>query len=283
MKAFEVLATGVDATIQDRGRTGWRRFGIPPSGVMDRHAADWANLLLDNPANAPVLELLYGGAEFRALSDGWMAVTGADQSSNVPLWRATRVVTGQRISFRAHRSGMWTYIAVEGGFEAERYFGSASVYHRGGIGARLSAGDVLHRGPAHFQLPAGVSGRMAPPGEQRHYDSPPALRVWQGPQWELFDEASRAAFFGTAWTISSQSDRIGYRLTGVAIEAPLRLLSEPVIVGSIQVPENGQPIVTMRDGPTVGGYPKIGLVHADDLGWLCQCAPGQKVRFSEAS
>ena len=250
---------------------------------MDRHAAEWANRLLDNPANTPVVELLYGGAEFRALSEGWIAFTGADQSSNVPLWRATRVVTGQHISSRAHRTGMWSYIAVEGGFEAERYFGSASVYRRGGIGARLSVGDVLHRGPAHFQLPAGVSGRMVPPGERHDYHSPPALRVWPGPQWELFDEASRTAFFQTEWTISSQSDRIGYRLTGAPIKAPLRLLSEPVMVGSIQVPENGQPIVTMRDGPTVGGYPKIGLVHADDLSWLCQCAPGQKVRFCAAT
>jgi len=248
--------------------------------VMDRHAAEWANRLLENTVNAPVLELLYGGAEFRALSDGWVAVTGADQSSNVPLWRATRIVTGQHVTFRAHRTGLWTYIAVEGGFEAERHFGSASAYRRGGIGTSLRAGNVLHRGQTHFRLPAGVAGRMVPPGERRDYDSPPTLRVWPGPQWELFDEASRTAFFQTDWTISSQSDRIGYRLTGVPIKAPLRLLSEPVMVGSIQVPENGQPIVTMRDGPTVGGYPKIGLVQADDLGWLCQCAPGQKIQFS---
>ena len=280
MKTFEVLATGVEATIQDRGRRGWKRFGIPPSGFMDSHAAAWANRLLDNSADAAMVELLYGGAQFLALSDVWIAVTGADQSSNVPRWRATRVTGGQRISFPAHGSGMWTYLAVEGGFAAPKFFGSASVYRRGAIGSQLRAGDTLERCSGALELPPGVAGRMVPPGERRNYERQPTIRVWPGPQWELFDSRSRQLFFQNQWTVSSQSDRIGYRLAGSAIKAPARLLSEPVLVGSIQIPENGQPIVTMRDGPTVGGYPKLGLVHQEDLPWLCQCAPGQTVMFA---
>jgi antagonist of KipI len=106
------------------------------------------------------------------------------------------------------------------------------------------------------------------------------LRVWRGPQWDEFTEADRTFFFNRAWTVSSQSDRVGYRLTGEPLVTPHRsLLSEPVLPGTIQVPENGQPIVTMRDGPTVGGYAKLGLVEPTDLSWLAQCRPGQAVRF----
>ena len=116
--------------------------------------------------------------------------------------------------------------------------------------------------------------------ERRDYESPPPLRVWRAPQWDLFSEADREIFFAQEWAVSSQSDRVGYRLTGRPLKpsAP-PILSEPVLVGSIQIPPDGQPIVTMRDGPTVGGYPKLGLVEAADVSWLAQCRPGVKVRF----
>jgi biotin-dependent carboxylase-like uncharacterized protein len=278
---FEVLAAGVEATIQDRGRVGWRRFGVPPSGAMDQHAAEWANRLLDNSFDAPVLELLYSGARLRVLNDTWVAVTGADAAANVPLWRVSRAHKNEIISFREHRAGMWTYVAVEGGFQAERSFGSASVCRRAAIGTRVAAGSILSRSSQDFSLPSGVSGRLAPLHEQRDYSSPPALRVWRGPQWDLFTEKSRSTFLDAPWTVSSQSDRVGYRLTGAPLVASKhQLLSEPVLVGSVQVPENGQPIVTMRDGPTVGGYPKIAMVDSSDISWLAQSAPGQQIRFT---
>jgi 5-oxoprolinase (ATP-hydrolysing) subunit C len=248
---------------------------------MAPHAADGANRLLDNSLDAPLVELLYSGAKLGALADVWIAVTGADAAANIPIWQVTRVHEGEQIAFREHRLGMWTYLAVEGGLEAERFFGSASVSRRSGIGSLITTGTVLSR--TVTPIVTNVSGRAIPPDARRDYGSPPALRVWPGPQWDLFDEASRAALFETPWTVSSQSDRSGYRLTGTPLKArPHELLSEPVLVGSIQVPENGQPIVTMRDGPTVGGYPKLGLVDPEYVSWLAQCAPGQAVRFQLA-
>jgi allophanate hydrolase subunit 2 len=99
----------------------------------------------------------------------------------------------------------------------------------------------------------------------------------------LFNPPDREKFFKQAWKVTTQSDRVGYRLAGKAL-APRtdQRLSEPVRVGVIQVPESGQPIITMRDGPTVGGYPKLGVVDAADLSWLAQCRPGQQVRFRQA-
>lgn len=280
LEVFEVLGT-VNGTIQDQGRFGWRRFGVPTGGAMDLHAAFWANQLLNNPADAPVVELLLQGARLRVLSEAWIAVTGAGSKSDATMWRARRAKGGDALEIAPARSGLWTYLAVEGGFDAPLVLGSASVYRRGGIGRPLSAGDILRRkSTSHLEVPHAVSSRLAPLAEQRDYDCPPVLRVWPGPQWELFEEKHRRTFFENPWAISSRSDRVGYRLSGATVRCKIaEIISEPVRVGSIQVPESGEPIITMRDGPTVGGYPKLGLLHAEDCSWLAQCRPGQKVNF----
>jgi biotin-dependent carboxylase-like uncharacterized protein len=280
---LKVISPGLGATIQDRGRFGWGRFGVPASGVMDTHAADWANQLLNNPPDAPVLELLLQGAALAAVKDCWLAITGADAGANQPLWRAVKINIGETIHFPRNRSGVWTYIAVEGGFDSEEIFGSASVYPRGGIGKPLAAGDVLRskaNQPLHW--PSSVAGRFVPEQERRDYDRPPSLKVWPGPQWKSFSEKERNRFFAGEWTLSSKSDRVGYRLIGEPLSrTSTQILSEAVRAGTIQVPEDGLPIVTMRDGPTVGGYPKLGLVDAADLSWLTQCRAGQKMRFQQ--
>src|SRR5207247_8083709 len=105
-KVFEILEPGLGATLQDRGRPGWRRFGVPPSGAMDDHAAAWANRLLDNPPDAPVLELLLQGAKLCVLADTWLAITGADADCNLPTWRAVRAAPGQLIQFSHTNSGV---------------------------------------------------------------------------------------------------------------------------------------------------------------------------------
>ena len=282
---FKVLDAGLGATVQDHGRVGWRRFGVPPSGAMDDHAAGWANRVLDNPPAAPVVEFLLQGARLEALADTWIAVTGADAEASVPTWRAVPVRAGELIQFPHIHSGVWLYVAVEDGFVAQRVLGSVSAYPRGRLGKPLAKGDVLCRAAGQpFALPTAVAGRSVAWSERRNYEAPPPLRVWLGPQRDSFDEATRAAFFEQEWTVSSQSDRVGYRLTGTPLTPRAKqILSEPVRVGTVQVPESGQPIVTMRDGPTVGGYPKLGLVDPADVSWLAQCRPGQKVRFQLVS
>ncbi|TMP99631.1 MAG: biotin-dependent carboxyltransferase family protein [Verrucomicrobia bacterium] len=280
-EVFEILDAGLGATLQDRGRVGWRRFGVPPGGAMDQHAAGWANRLLDNPPDAPVVEFLLQGARLKALCDTWIAVTGAAAGASVPTWRAVQVHAGELLRFKAGEAGVWIYLCVEGGFAGKRRLGSASVYARGKLGRPFSRGDVLCRATgAHFELPCGIAGRVVDRDEQRRYESPPPLRVWRGPQWSCFSETDRDVFFAQEWAVSSQSDRIGYRLLGMALKSQTaQILSEPVLVGTIQVATDGQPIVTMRDGPTVGGYPKLGLLEAADSSWLAQCRPGGKVRF----
>jgi 5-oxoprolinase (ATP-hydrolysing) subunit C len=279
MDVCRIEASAMRMSLQDGGRAGWARYGVPPGGAMDDHAAQWANRLLENSSGAPVLEILGAGARLRFLHATWIAVTGAKGSW--PVWRAMHMHADERLELRDLDAGLWSYVAVKDGFECGLWLSSASTYLRAGFGQLLRVGDVLCRKQAtDLALPAGVSSRVAPWTEQRDYSKPPPLRVWRGPQWEVFSEEQRDRFFAQPWTVSLQSDRAGYRLSGEALEHGIgELISEPVIPGTIQVPQNGQPIVTMRDGPTVGGYAKLGLLDERDISWFAQVQPGRQVRF----
>lgn len=282
---LELVDPGLGASLQDLGRRGWKRFGVPPGGALDRHGARWANLLLGNLPDAPVLELLLQGARLRALRPVELAVTGAATTvPDGPGWRTFILEPGAELSFPAPPAGVWSYVALPGGFGGERWFGSVGVFPRGGLGAALTAGTLLGRAANGTVVPhAGVGVRWLAPAQQRNYLQPPSLPVWPGPQWELFPEADRADFFARSWKVSSRSDRTGYRLEGPPLAgAASSIPSEPVLPGSIQIPPDGQPIVTQRDGPTVGGYPKLGLVNPVHLSWLSQCRPGQSIRFVPA-
>lgn len=281
MKVLEILKTGVGASVQDLGRVGWKRFGVPPSGAMDPHAAAWANRLVENSDGAPVIELLMQGAEFLVLSTRRFAVAGAEAGAAIPAWHARTLNAGERLFFPCSRKGLWSYLAVQGGWNVDPVLGSASAYPRGGIGSVLRAGDRLAAVGGSASARRGEA--WAQWTERRDYDEPPLLKVWTGPQRDWFGEAETRCFFDAEWTVSSRSDRVGYRLEGARLNPPRgEMRSEPLVVGSVQVPPDGQPIVTMRDGPTVGGYPKIGIVDPESLSWLAQCRPGVRFRWIPA-
>jgi len=278
---LQVLDAGLGISLQDAGRPGWRRFGVPVSGWMDAHAAGWANRLLENEPSCAVIEMLFQGAKLEMRRAAWIAVCGAETEASVPLWRAYRAAAGEIVSFGPCRFGVWAYLAVEGGFAGERRFGSLSYYARGSLGLPLEKNSSLDQERScSLNLPRGVLGRSTSWEERRDYLQPPCIRVWAGPQWKSFSPADREVFLTSRWTVTNASDRVGYRLSGPVLKpSPVEIPSEPVRMGSIQVPENGQPIITLRDGPTVGGYPKIALVDTPDLSWVAQTRPGQALRF----
>lgn len=274
MAVLEVVTPGLMASVQDDGRPGWRRFGIPPGGAMDRRSAHLANHLIDNPPGAAVLECLQG-TRLIVLEPADLAMAGR--------WggRAWRANVGDIVDFPASLDGVWHYLAVPGGLSAARFLGSASVCARAGIGTVLGQGDRL-------DSQACPAGRL-PPGVRSRHPSDPAmpddspLRLWPGPQWADFGPASHRALLNGEWRVSARSDRTGYRLEGEPLTPPPgNLASEPVRVGSVQVPPDGQPIVTLHDGPTVGGYAKIALIDAGDLDRLVQTRPGRTLRFRRA-
>ncbi len=284
MPVIEIISTGVGLSVQDYGRPGWRRFGVPPGGVMDRSSAAAANRLLGNRADAPVLEVLMQGAKLRVLEDTWIAIAGADLGCAIAPWTACAVSAGTILQFPMNRSGLWAYVAVPGGFDADRWFGSASVDSRNGLGRPLERGVQLSAVTSASSFKYERVGRRVLAAElQRDFSRPMEFELLPGPQFDLFSSQARADLVSSEWTVSPRSDRTGFRLEGPALNVPDSIRSEPVLPGSFQIPGSGLPIVTMVDGPTVGGYAKIAILREADLDWLAQCRPGTKIGFNLCS
>ena len=287
---LRVVALGGGGSVQDDGRPGWRRFGVPPGGCMDPRAAERANRLVENPPGTPVLELFRGGHRFAVLHSHWVAVCGADVECKAGRSGEEReVFSSQRaiwleewgdLEIGTPRRGQWTYLAVPGGFHSPVWLGSRGALASAGVGVVLRQNEEVVETVRPFGMPPGIAARAVPWKELRadHDDAP--LPVWPGPQAGWFDASERAAFFEREWTVSRQCDRVGYRLDGPPLAIPGReMISEPQPVGTIQIARDGRPIVIMPDGPAVGGYPKIGILDPAALPRLAQRAPGERVRF----
>ncbi|MEM1158775.1 MAG: biotin-dependent carboxyltransferase family protein [Verrucomicrobiota bacterium] len=281
MKVARVQQTGLAAGYQDTGRPGWRRFGVPTGGFMDGHSASLANKLLDNTHNETVLEFALHGAEIEFLQDTWIALAGACSSQLLKAGSARLVHAGESLSLSPAPAGIWTYLAIPGGWQAQTWFGSTSTHSRSCIGDRIQNGDILKS----------CTNRLAPfessvvtrlPTNDHTIDlapPPDGFPILPGPQYSSFPSRAQEALTHQKWQISSQSDRAGYRLQGHPLDLADEITSEPVLPGSFQVPGNGQPIITMPDGPTVGGYPKIAYMEHRTLWRLAQCQPGSQVEF----
>jgi allophanate hydrolase subunit 2 len=183
---------------------------------------------------------------------------------------------GEELSIGRLTNGVWVILALAGGFISRPWLGSVSAYARAGVGVLVKSGLELFA-----QAPRVRSAdRLISPAERRDRQPTPPLLVWPGPQWDQFAPEERRRFFQQAWTVSRQCDRVGYRLEGEPLRVPAgEMISEPQPVGAIQIARDGRPIVLMRDGPAVGGYPKMGILDPGELSRLAQCAPGGLVRF----
>ena len=287
---LEVLAPGLLTTVQDAGRRGWARYGVPPSGPLDESAFNAANVLVGNPPGAAALEITLDGPTLRVERECLIAVCGATfdlwvGALPVPLWHAVYVRAGRIITFGMRRSGARAYLAVSGGIALPSFLGSQATYLPGGFGGldgrALRAGDRLPLGGiAMCDLPW-RAGRIWPVDRRPPYTPNPTLRVVLGPQDDYFTAEGLETFLSSAYQLTPEADRMGARLQGspIAHRGPTGIVSDGVITGSVQVPPDGQPIVMLADHQTTGGYPKIATVVRSDLPLLAQCLPGDRVRF----
>jgi antagonist of KipI len=278
---IRVRRAGMQTTVQDLGRPGYRADGVPLSGAMDRFALRLANLLVGNPEGAAALEFVLLGPELEFAEDALVAVTGGD-FGGLPLWQPLRVPANTTVRFSAAREGCRGYLAVAGGFDVPAVLGSASTYLRakfGGVeGRALREGDVL-RAPTVGRTVAEhwrIDPRILP-----EYSASPTVRVMRGAQASEFGRA----FFDAPYKVTSQSDRMGVRLKGPTLvrHSQVELRSTAVVPGTIQVPADGQPIVLMADAQTIGGYPQIAHVATVDLPLMAQLRPGDLLEFAEVS
>lgn len=313
--ALEVLDGGLLTTVQDLGRRGYERFGVPVAGAMDPFALRAANRLVGNPLDAAALEITLAGPRLRATEKCLVAVTGADLGLRVngrglPPWMAVFVRRGWTIAFAGRRSGCRAILAVAGGVDVEPVMGSRSTYLGGGFGGfegrALRRGDLVPVGPiaaypgppdpgsgrgsddplrADKDLPA-HAGRTFPRRLIPDYGDAPTIRVVLGPQDDYFTDGGVATFLSGEYAVSPASDRMGCRLQGprIAHEDATGIISDGIPLGAVQVPPDGQPIVMMADRQTTGGYPKIATVISADIPLLAQCVPGEsRVRFEAVS
>lgn len=289
MSGLRVLRPGPLSLLQDAGRVGWQHLGVSPGGVQDGHAAAWANRLLGNAWGTPLLEIALGGMELRAEAEVWLALAGAEARIEVdgrvvPNWSRFALRAGQRLKIGFAASGQYLYLAAAGGFAAEPVLGSISTQVReelgglDGAGAALVEGDLLACAGGAFACAASVPWPYRP-----DYRATPVLRVITGGDAVAFSEAALAAFFGQVWQLAPQSDRMGARLRGEPLVAPVRQWSLGVARGAIQVPPDGQPIILQADRQTMGGYPVLGWLHPLDQWRLAQCQTRQNLHFTQVS
>jgi antagonist of KipI len=292
--SLEVLDVSGLATIQDAGRIGWRKFGVPASGPMDQYAFQAANALVNNAPNCAVIEIGLSDITFRALHDCVIAVAGMGYSLSIylwdfPLWSSYYVRGGWTIRLNKLDSGMWAYLAIAGGVQTQPVLDSQSTYlrgHFGGLDGRQLQVDNILREDKSPRLIHELAARTLHPEARPVYSEHPVLDVILGPQEKYFTDESIEKFLSSEYSISTTSDRMGYRLEGESLthRNKTELISEGMTCGSIQIPSNGQPIIMMADAPTTGGYPKIGTVARADLPLLAQCVPGRsKIRFRETT
>ena len=292
--SLEVLEVSGLATVQDLGRRGWRRFGVPTSGPMDSFSFHAVNALLGNASTCAAVEIGMGRITFRALHDCAIAVAGVGYLLSIyvwdfPLWSSYFVRAGWTVRLDKLDSGMWAYLAVTGGVQTQPTLGSRSTYLRGALGGlegrQLQVGDVIRTGiPSHSAYE--LAARTLPEEARPKYTDHPTLDIITGPQTDYFTSQSIETFLSSEYSVSLTSDRMGYRLDGPALihRNKAELISEGLTFGTIQVPSSGQPIVMMADGPSTGGYPKIGAVASADLPLLAQCVPNQsRIRFRETT
>jgi len=288
-----VIEAGFLTTIQDRGRYGWARYGVPASGPMDSAAFDAANRLVANQPDAAGLEITLTGPTLQAAADCLIAVCGAEfelrvGSLDVPTWHAVFVRAGDRIVFGERRSGMRAYLAAAGGIEVPTFLGSRATYLPGQFGGmegrRLETGDRLQLGTPQVRSLFEQAGQAWPHKLRPPYRPDSCVRVILGPQDDYFASEALALFLQAEFHVTPNSDRMGLRLNGPALRHRNRtgIVSDGVTSGSIQVPPDGHPIVMMVDHQTTGGYPKIATVISEDLPLLAQMLPGDSVRFSAA-
>ncbi|MGF6947874.1 antagonist of KipI [Neobacillus sp. B4I6] len=298
-----VLHPGLLTTIQDLGRYGSQKYGVIVSGAMDSYSLRAANLLVGNRENEGALEITLFGTSLLFEEDRVIAITGGDlqaviDGKKAATWRPILVRKGSILQFKTAINGCRAYVTFAGGIAVPEVMGSKSTYLRAGIGGfkgmALQKEDVIEFGEMNEfnqSLFTMLEKMESDPTWSVNYtklvnmQQTQTIRVIRGSEFDRFDEKSKRSLFHEPFRLTTQADRMGYRIEGphLSLEKKFELLSEGVTFGTIQIPPNGNPIVLMADRQTTGGYPKIGQVISADLPSMGQLQPNAVIQFKEIS
>ncbi|MEP7256067.1 MAG: biotin-dependent carboxyltransferase family protein [Ferruginibacter sp.] len=289
--SIKIIKQGVMATLQDAGRYGFRSIGIGSGGAMDIFAMTVSNFLVGND-EAAVLEINFPAPEILFQHNALISLTGADLSATIdnitlPLWRPFFVMKDSVLKFKQPVYGTKTYLAVHGGWKSEKWLGSFSTHLKvgtgGHLGRALQKNDVICFKENNFSLAENkiLNWHISQNETDKIYLPSNTIRCIRGVEWDLLNKASQQNFEKSNFSITNQSDRMGYRLSGtlLSLQQPTEIISSAVDAGIIQLLPTGNLIVLMADHQTTGGYPRIASVIKADLPKLAQVIPGQKISF----
>lgn len=300
------LKAGTLATIQDLGRIGYQNLGIIVSGAMDSYAMKMANIIVGNPQAEACIEITMRGSSFQFNEDMLIAITGGDlqpvlNNKELPQWRPVFVKANSVIKFKGNRVGLRSYMAVSGGFAIPEKLSSKSTYLRaafGGYNGRsLEKDDII---PTNKLTVEGEKIIALLLKKQQDYETTSwhirpkfyeqneavnRIRFIEGNEYAWFTEASHTQFEHTSYKVGNASDRMGYRLIGSNLEKskPREMISEGLVNGTVQIANDGSPIVLLADRQTTGGYPRIAQIISADLYKFGQLKPEDSIQFEKVS
>lgn len=285
MSRLTIEASTPLCLLQDAGRFGVRHLGVTQGGAADWCSMSWANGLLGNSLDVPVVEITLGGFSVVAEEDCLLALAGADlgaqiEGQSLAPWRSFKLSKGQRLQFTQPLLGARAYLAAPGGFQAPKVLGSSATVVREELGGLDGMGLPLVRGATLSYYGESLGLREVPLALRPDLKSTAPLDLVLGAQIGQFSGQSLFDVFNSAWTLDSRADRMGIRLLGKALEYQGQpMISEGIPLGAVQVPPDGQPIVLLNDRQTIGGYPRLGALTPLALARLAQCLPRTQVRL----
>lgn len=289
MGKFIVLDGGLFSTVQDGGRFGFRKFGVPVSGVMDKEAYKWANRLLGQPEETPVIEMTLKGGTFQFNSDAVFSITGAEMfpkinGNSISSNKTHKIKEGDILEFQYAKKGCRTYIGILGEWKINSVMNSYSTYTSGKFGGLH--GEILDKGAVIEWKQRNSANILAeiPKTHIPYFSNKLTVQFIPGPEWDWLPTEEQKRFLSTPFNVSSKSNRMGIRLEleeSLTI-AKRNMKSSGVVPGIIQLPPNGKPIILMQDGQTVGGYPRIGKILDIHLGRVAQVSPNGILRFKKS-
>jgi len=282
--SLEILRTGLQSTIQDLGRLGVAHLGISASGASDNLAMRIGNLIVGNPENTSVIEMTLTGDTILFHSNAFVALAGSKFKIDLdkkpfPFWVGTYISSGQVLTIGPSLNGARCYLCVRGGLQVKNIINSASTHLTSKVGGLN--GRILKKGD---RIAFGKLDNVIQPIKNMksyYYIGTTTIRVTKGLQWDWFDNQNRRLFFQKAYRVSTLSNRMGLRLSGESILSSKgnEIITEGMPLGAIQIPGNGQPILSFVEHQTTGGYPKLANVISADLYKVGQLKPGDQFKF----
>jgi len=289
MSGIKIIDPGLLSIVQDQGRYGYQRYGVSTTGVMDEFASRVANRLVENDDNDAVIETTMKGITFEMTGDCIFAITGGNCETTlngkvISLWDSHKGKAGDIVKMGMCRGGLRNYVAFAGGIDVPIIMNSRTTNLKakiGGVdGRKLIIGDELKIGKKNL---SDISLKKFDKNHIPIFSKELEIRVILGQQVDEFTDNGVKTFLNSVYSITNESDRMGMRLLGEAIEHKVSgdIISDGMTIGAVQVPGNGQPIIMMADRQTTGGYTKIANVITVDLPALAQAMPGTKIKFVE--